>query len=76
ILLSGCQDYEQSFILPGGGTSLFTTALVEALARPEVATVQAWFEAAYATVEERGGAAGIQQHPNIIDGSSGEWALR
>jgi hypothetical protein len=76
ILLAGCQDYEQSFILPGDSNSLFTVALIDALKRPEVATVQAWFEAARDAVEEKIDVAGIQQHPNIVDGSSGEWALR
>jgi uncharacterized caspase-like protein len=76
ILLAGCQDYEQSFILPGAANSLFTTALIETLARPEVTTVQEWFAAALETVDEQGSLAGITQSPNIVDGSSGTWALR
>lgn len=76
ILLAGCRDYEQSFILPGAANSLFTSVLIETLARPEVTTVQGWFAAAVEAVEEKGSLAGISQHPHIIDGSSGEWALR
>ena len=76
ILLAGCQDYEQSFILPGQENSLFTTALLQGLADPSITTVQALFEFTRAAVEEQIDIAGIQQHPNIVDGSSGEWVFR
>ncbi|ABX06822.1 MAG TPA: caspase family protein [Herpetosiphon sp.] len=76
VLLAGCQDSEQSYILPGEPNSLFTAKLVEQIAAGQTADIQSLFEATYNAVLDASDVAGIQQTPKISNGLSAPLALR
>ncbi len=76
LLLAGCQDFEQSYILPGNANSLFTTYLLQGLSDQTILNVQDLFDFVRNAVEEQIDLAGIQQHPNLLDGTSAAVMLR
>lgn len=76
VLLAGCEDYQQSFILNGHEHSLFTAALLAALEDSSITTVQALFRAAAQTAQDQTDLAGVNQSPKLSDGSGGELAFR
>ncbi len=76
ILLAGCQDSEQAFILIGAENSLFTTELIKGLQNPTITTFQDLFAYARAAIEDQADAAGIVQNPNLVDGSASPLAFR
>ncbi|HEY1012341.1 MAG TPA: caspase family protein, partial [Herpetosiphonaceae bacterium] len=75
ILLAGCEDYQQSFILNGHDHSLFTAALLAALEDSSVTTIQGLFRAAAAAAQEQADMANINQSPKLSDGAPGEVAF-
>ncbi|MFD3166149.1 caspase domain-containing protein [Herpetosiphon sp. NSE202] len=76
MLLAGCQDSEQSYILPGEANSLFTAKLIEQLAAGQSYDVQVIFEAAYRAVLDACDLAGIQQSPKLTNGMKSSLLLR
>lgn len=76
ILLAGCQDFEQSFIFPDEEHSVFTSGIIKGLQDSSIRSFQALFAFVYDATEEISDLVGVQQHPNMIDGSNGELIFR
>jgi hypothetical protein len=76
VLLAGCQDDERSFILKNAPNSVFTVFLLQALEDPTITTFQALYEQASTKVIEQVEKLGLQQNPNLLDGTDGAVAFR
>ena len=76
VLLAGCQDNEQSFILSGASNSAFTVQLLAGLEDPAITTFQALFAQASQQTAEQIEQLGLQQNPNIVDGTGGALVFR
>jgi hypothetical protein len=76
VLLAGCQDDERSFIMRNAPTSVFTSCLLQALENPAITTFQALYEQASALVVAQVEQLGLQQNPNLLDGTGGSVAFR
>ncbi|XSG74573.1 caspase family protein [Herpetosiphon llansteffanensis] len=76
MLLAGCNDNEQSYILPGEANSLFTAKLLEQLIAGQSYDVQTLFKAAYHAVLDACDLAGIQQSPKLTNGMNSSLLLR
>jgi uncharacterized caspase-like protein len=76
LLLAGCQDSEQSYILTGAPNSAFTAQLLAALRDRALTTFQALYTAVAPQIAEQIGRLGLRQNPNIVDGTDGALAFR
>jgi uncharacterized caspase-like protein len=76
VLLAGCQDDERSFILKNAPNSVFTTSLLQALEDPIVTTFQGLYEQVSTKVVTQVERLGLQQNPNLLDGTDGAVAFR
>ncbi len=76
LLLAGCQDDERSYILRNAPNSLLTTCLLQALEKPEITTFQELYQQVSPLVVDRIEREGLQQTPNLVDGTDGKLAFR
>ncbi len=76
VLLAGCQDNEQSYILPGEANSFFTAKLLEQLIAGQTDDIQTLFDATYKAVLDACDLAGILQTPKLSNGMNSPLVLR
>jgi uncharacterized caspase-like protein len=76
VLLAGCQDNEQSFILSGAENSAFTANILAALDDPSIDTFQKLYIQVSEQTADQVEQLNLQQNPNIVDGTGGALAFR
>lgn len=76
LLLAGCQDNEQSYILTGAPNSAFTAQLLAALRDQAITSFQALYTQVAPHVAEQIGRLALRQNPNIVDGTGGALVFR
>jgi uncharacterized caspase-like protein len=76
VLLAASLPHQVSYELRSMRNGLFTTYLLEGLAKPDIATFQALFNYARPLTEQRIQAAGRTQTPRMVDGTGGALPYR
>jgi uncharacterized caspase-like protein len=76
LLLAGCRDNELSYILKNASNSLLTTYLLQVLEKPEITTFQELYQHVAQLVMDQIEQLGLQQNPNIVDGTGGKLTFR
>lgn len=76
LLLAGCQDNEESYILEGAPHSAFTAQLLAALGDPAVDTFQALYERICPALVRELEPHGLVQNPMLTDGTDGALRFR